>query len=152
MSTKTRKKKTAQKSMKMGVKDERVPKLIGIFCIFLSLYLLVAFISYLFTWQADQDRVLRFSWKLFTQGDLQMSNWLGRLGAIVSNMFFYWGFGVPSFLFILVLAMYGRTLINQTSKKRFYQFFKYIVLIIICLLYTSPSPRDATLSRMPSSA
>ena len=25
-------------------------------------------------------------------------------------------------------------------------------LIIICLLYTSPSPRDATLSRMPSSA
>ena len=25
-------------------------------------------------------------------------------------------------------------------------------VIIICLLYTSPSPRDATLSRMPSSA
>ena len=25
-------------------------------------------------------------------------------------------------------------------------------LIYICLLYTSPSPRDATLSRMPSSA
>ena len=26
------------------------------------------------------------------------------------------------------------------------------VLLLICLLYTSPSPRDATLSRMPSSA
>ena len=26
------------------------------------------------------------------------------------------------------------------------------VLVEICLLYTSPSPRDATLSRMPSSA
>ena len=25
-------------------------------------------------------------------------------------------------------------------------------LVITCLLYTSPSPRDATLSRMPSSA
>jgi len=25
-------------------------------------------------------------------------------------------------------------------------------LLIFCLLYTSPSPRDATLSRMPSSA
>ena len=25
-------------------------------------------------------------------------------------------------------------------------------LVAICLLYTSPSPRDATLSRMPSSA
>jgi len=27
-----------------------------------------------------------------------------------------------------------------------------IVKVLICLLYTSPSPRDATLSRMPSSA
>ena len=27
-----------------------------------------------------------------------------------------------------------------------------LILIDICLLYTSPSPRDATLSRMPSSA
>ena len=28
----------------------------------------------------------------------------------------------------------------------------YDEIIITCLLYTSPSPRDATLSRMPSSA
>ena len=28
----------------------------------------------------------------------------------------------------------------------------YMPKIIACLLYTSPSPRDATLSRMPSSA
>ena len=27
-----------------------------------------------------------------------------------------------------------------------------LVLIIVCLLYTSPSPRDKRLSRMPSSA
>ena len=28
----------------------------------------------------------------------------------------------------------------------------FVLLYMICLLYTSPSPRDATLSRMPSSA
>ena len=117
--------------MKRGVTDERVPKLLGIFCIFLSLYLLIAFVSYIFTWQEDQDRVLRFSWRLFTQSDLEMANWLGRLGAIISNMFFYWGFGVPSFLFIFLLALYGRTLIKQTSKKRYVQIFKYIVIIIL---------------------
>ena len=27
-----------------------------------------------------------------------------------------------------------------------------VVAVVACLLYTSPSPRDATLSRMPSSA
>ena len=31
-------------------------------------------------------------------------------------------------------------------------FWKYLIPPICCLLYTSPSPRDATLSRMPSSA
>ena len=35
---------------------------------------------------------------------------------------------------------------DPTPKK------EYDVVIIGCLLYTSPSPRDATLSRMPSSA
>ena len=30
--------------------------------------------------------------------------------------------------------------------------WKLIILFMLCLLYTSPSPRDATLSRMPSSA
>ena len=34
----------------------------------------------------------------------------------------------------------------------FYQKEKYDINIMDCLLYTSPSPRDATLSRMPSSA
>ena len=32
------------------------------------------------------------------------------------------------------------------------QVVEYIRAFLICLLYTSPSPRDATLSRMPSSA
>ena len=42
----------------------------------------------------------------------------------------------------LYLDMYGE-LINQDLKE---------VIKDTCLLYTSPSPRDATLSRMPSSA
>eukprot|EP00830_Metopus_es_P021226 TRINITY_DN877_c0_g5_i1.p1 TRINITY_DN877_c0_g5~~TRINITY_DN877_c0_g5_i1.p1 ORF type:complete len:253 (+),score=50.35 TRINITY_DN877_c0_g5_i1:2-760(+) len=41
-----------------------------------------------------------------------------------------------------------------SSQKIFHQFNTVSSLLIfnICLLYTSPSPRDATLSRMPSSA
>ena len=29
---------------------------------------------------------------------------------------------------------------------------KYLIPVIVCLLYTSPSPRDLSTSRMPSSA
>ena len=42
---------------------------------------------------------------------------------------------------------------DNNSAKKFYDFSKRLVAQgATCLLYTSPSPRDATLSRMPSSA
>ena len=41
---------------------------------------------------------------------------------------------------------------SYSKSKLNYKNFKNGVLSATCLLYTSPSPRDATLSRMPSSA
>ncbi len=107
MATKKTSKGKQQLSFKMGINDERIPKLVGVFCLFFALYLFIAFFSYLFSWQIDQDRVLQHSLGLLFQGDVEMANWLGRLGAIVSNMFFYWGFGLPSFIFIFVLVVVG---------------------------------------------
>ena len=42
--------------------------------------------------------------------------------------------------------------VSINSGKSFETPTRPIALQLICLLYTSPSPRDATLSRMPSSA
>ena len=42
--------------------------------------------------------------------------------------------------------------IAKAAKSKFGQENEIKVSINSCLLYTSPSPRDATLSRMPSSA
>ena len=126
-------------SFKFDVIDERVPKIMGIFCWFIAFYLFIAFFSYLFTWQEDQDRVLRFSWSLFTQSDLQMANWLGRLGAIISNMFFYWGFGIPSFIFIFLMYSAGKALIKNIPMARFYSTFKYslVILLLLSVLFES---------------
>ena len=41
---------------------------------------------------------------------------------------------------------------QQKSEKRKQEDEKILDELNSCLLYTSPSPRDATLSRMPSSA
>ena len=43
---------------------------------------------------------------------------------------------------------------HDDSKPRFMGYLSLFTfaMIMLCLLYTSPSPRDATLSRMPSSA
>lgn len=100
-----------QISLKLN--DERFPKLLGLFCLFMSVYLGVAFFSYLFSWQEDQDHVQRFSWAWLMQTDIEAANWLGRLGALISDMFFYWGFGLPSFLVIVMLAVVGISLVKR---------------------------------------
>ena len=65
---------------------------------------------------------------------------------------------------IIIQKLYGKFYNEddelQFPKHRFKKFIKDIVLgtierndlIIDCLLYTSPSPRDLSTSRMPSSA
>ena len=52
--------------------------------------------------------------------------------------------------------IYPRDIKGRFQRLRVYAVFAllglYYVLPWICLLYTSPSPRDGLLSRMPSSA
>ncbi len=94
-----------------GFDDERIPKLFGMLCLFLSFYLFIAFVSYLFTWKNDQDIVFRFSWEIFFS-DVQVDNWLGRLGAFLADAFMYWGFGIASFGFVYLLYKYGLALMR----------------------------------------
>ena len=45
------------------------------------------------------------------------------------------------------------TRILKTPKDFFVGFFSQLIILpLVCLLYTSPSPRDLSTSRMPSSA
>ena len=45
-----------QFSLRIGFKDARFPKLIGLLFLFFSVYCFVAFTSYLFTWKEDADK------------------------------------------------------------------------------------------------
>lgn len=124
------KKKKGQLQLKLGLNDERVPKLLGVLSLFFALYFFIAFTSYLFTWKIDQDKVFDFSWKLL-RTDLEMANWLGRLGAIVSDKFFYWGFGLASFGFIYILVRLGIHLIHRRPISRFVPFLSRAILLIL---------------------
>lgn len=116
--TSTKKKRTRSKK-KAAPQDHRLRSIAGIVCIMLGIYLAVAFVSYMYTWKTDQDKVLQFSWDIMFQGDLSVSNWLGRLGAFVSNAFFYWGFGLPSIAFVFLLFKLGVDLIKRRSLTPF---------------------------------
>lgn len=117
----------------MGLKDERIPKLFGLLLLFISVYLTVAFVSYLFTWKIDQDRVLRFSWKLLSEDAATVDNWLGRLGAFLSNFFIYFCFGLPSFILVYFLGRLGLNRLRRAPLRPMTNLFVKLMLFTLGL-------------------
>ncbi len=132
MAAKKRKKRKGNQ-LALAFKDERVPKLMGVLMLFFAVYLFIAFTSYLFTWHIDQDRVMRFSWELLLRSDLEMANWLGRLGAIVSSGFFYWGVGLSSYIIVFLLVAVGWGLIQKTPMSRYVPVIRYSLVSMVVL-------------------
>jgi len=129
-------KKRKKQSSFIKLSDERIRKIFGILIILLSFYLSIAFVSYLVTWKEDQDQVLNFSFNILFNGNVKVSNWLGRLGALVSNAFFYWGFGISSIFFVVVLFKLGITVLFKKSYAKFIHFFIYSLYVISFLSIT----------------
>lgn len=88
------------------LRDERVHKVTGLFLVLASFYLLVAFTSYLFTWQTDQSQVGR-TWSDLFQPDVRVENWLGKIGALLSHRFIFVWFGIAAFIFVLWTFLTG---------------------------------------------
>lgn len=129
----------------------KVAKILGLFLLLLSIYFLVSFVSYLFTWQDDQSYVASSNggWSnLFkTQEELMeqgienpvVENWLGKFGALLSHQFIYKWFGVASFIFLFIFFAVGyrllfRVRIFSLSKSLGYSFF-FLVFLSVTLGY-----------------
>ena len=52
--------KEADVTIKEVVKDERTSKITGAVSLLFAAFLFIAFVSYFFTWQDDQDKVFQF--------------------------------------------------------------------------------------------
>ncbi|RYZ18173.1 MAG: DNA translocase FtsK, partial [Chitinophagaceae bacterium] len=83
--------------VKTLLKDERTHKIAGSICILFGLLFFVAFTSYLFTWDEDQDKVFREGAKLLLGTDTEVDNLMGTFGAFLSHFFIYKGFGIASY-------------------------------------------------------
>jgi S-DNA-T family DNA segregation ATPase FtsK/SpoIIIE len=128
------KNKKTNKSKSIRLTDERFRKITGIMLILVSFYLLISFTSYFLSWKADQDKVLRFSSDILFNSEISVSNWLGRLGALVSNAFIYWGFGVPSMLFVLIFFRLGFVIL---FRKNFSAFLMFLTNCLYIIAFTS---------------
>jgi S-DNA-T family DNA segregation ATPase FtsK/SpoIIIE len=126
--------------------DGRIIKIAGLFFLLLSLYCLIAFTSYLLTWQQDQSYVSAANggWhNLFTsQAELKLKgidpveNWLGKFGALLSNQFIFEWFGVASFLFVFVFFVIGYRML---FKVRLFSVLRTLGYSLFGLIFISIS-------------
>lgn len=117
-------------------KSRRLKKAFGLFFLLLSIFLVLAFSSYLFSWKAD-DAILdgrSFNWELLTDASVQADNMMGRLGAIMAHLFIKQWFGISSFLFLLILFVWGFRLLTNI---RLLNLGKTIACSLFLLIWTS---------------
>ncbi|MCD6112771.1 MAG: DNA translocase FtsK 4TM domain-containing protein [Bacteroidales bacterium] len=133
-SGKKKRKKSNKKHFSL-IKNEKAQKVIGLFFILISLFLLFSFISYLKLWFAgitDTDYINNISFsKLFQRSSTPIHNSMGKLGAIVSYLFIYKWFGISSFIFIFLFFVFGIKLIFKTKKLNLNKTSLYSVFYII---------------------
>ena len=89
---------------------------IGFFLLAFSVFLLISFISYLFTGKYDQSIVEAIGDESSKNLGLESRNWLGLFGAWTSHIFIFKWFGIAAF-FIPPLSILFRT--GNNNKKVF---------------------------------
>lgn len=128
-----KKKKASQLSFDF-LKDDRFPKIFGVFCLLFAIYLSIAIVSYFFTWQADQNYVHNFDWALFSQNNAEIQNSLGKLGAVISNTLINNWFGIPALLFIYIFGTIG---LKKLKGIPFSSYWKNIRNVSVAMLFLS---------------
>ncbi|HMG82616.1 MAG TPA: DNA translocase FtsK 4TM domain-containing protein [Ferruginibacter sp.] len=120
--------------VKQLLQDERTHKITGTISLLIAFMLFVAFTSYLFTWQEDQDKVFLHGYKLFWGNADKVDNLLGTFGAFIAHFFIYKGFGVASFLFCSFFFVVG---VNLVFGKKVFSIARNIKYVIVGLLLLS---------------
>ena len=126
--------KEAEVIMTDVVKDERTFKILGAVSLLITLFLFVAFTSYLFTWQDDQDMVQLWRTQLFSTNDVKANNLLGYIGAFVAYQIMFNGFGVAAYLLCSFFFVLG---VNLFFTKPIFSLWRNIRYVIVGLLVLS---------------
>lgn len=133
----TDKEKTKFKNPVEGLSNrfdkKKVKSTVGVLLILFSFYLFLSCLSYIFTWNQDQDRVLGkglFEF-LFEQDDVPVENWLGKFGAWTSHLMIFRWFGLSSFGFTFLLFISGVKVLFNITLVPIQKTYARVLLIVV---------------------
>lgn len=122
-------KKPRFKLRSMG--SQKFGLIFGILLISISLFLFIAFVSYLMNGPSDQSLVMNNPDQAIRDAAKESLNWLGYLGALVSHWMIFRWFGIAAFFFPPFLFLLGFkwafkvSLISLTKYASFALFFTF---------------------------
>ncbi|HRV88850.1 MAG TPA: DNA translocase FtsK 4TM domain-containing protein [Prolixibacteraceae bacterium] len=124
---------TAKKSLRQYFTDQRVWFTLAVLLMIFTLYLAIAFISFIFSGDADQSK-LEIKWsELVFNPEIRVENKAGKTGAWLADVIINRWFGIPSFLLLYLMTMVG----FRMAGFRIRNYRKTILLTIISLLWLS---------------
>jgi len=122
---KTEKKPKFQKT-KAFFNNRQTHTVFGLFLTLFSVFLIIAFFSFFFSWQADQSTLTQF-----TDRAVETKNLLGKVGAILSNFFIYEGFGIAAFIIPVLLFISGLYWLSKMPFRRVVKTWNWGLLVML---------------------
>ena len=106
--------------------------IVGVLFVILAVILLLSFISYYISGNNDQSQITELS-----NRNVVVENWLGKIGAWLSDVFLHKGFGVASFLFVKIFFLIGAYLIVDLPLKKLRKstFWDLYLIVTISILF-----------------
>ncbi len=116
------------------LKSPKTRQFLGIAALFFALYLLLAFLSYPFSWKTDQQ-IYEDGWLKIMQKSREYDhkNWMGNMGAIFAHQFIHKWFGISSFGFIFLTVVFGMRLLYY----KLYPLRRTLVYSLIAMIWLS---------------
>lgn len=106
--------------------------IVGVLFVIIAIILLLSFISYYVSGSNDQSQISELG-----DRNVVVENWLGKIGAWLSDIFLHKGFGVASFLFVKIFFLIGAYLIVDLPLKKLRKstFWDLYLIITISILF-----------------
>ncbi len=112
--------------------SEKFHKTIGVFFLLVfPLFLFFSFVSFYASWKNDFNYLELSVNELFGNTNINVDNWLGKLGALTAYQFIYKGFGLTSFAFIFLSFIIGFRILFKSSILPIFKSFKISLFIIV---------------------
>ena len=116
---------------KNPLKDRRLHLAVGFFLIVAALYLLIAFVAFLFYGAADQSVVESVLESDVKSAGLEIKNWLGLVGATAAYLFIFRWFGIASFLIPPLLLVWGARIVFRRQLVQPNRAFQWVAFFLV---------------------